>query len=471
MKKNTLILMLLGLAVPLLSSMVFCQSFWVDQDLMRMLAFGRGSIGFGARAAAMGGAFTALADDITAMSYNPAGLAQIIKPEVSVGANYGGLSTRYPGLSLSSGSWTAIQVEPYNPRSSALAFDYAGLAIPFRVGGIPIVVGLAYQNRISNALRADFVRTTNESGYTEDPAMDQTDGEDFAYHNTGGISTATFSIALRPLDFLHIGGNINMNRMTLTDSLAWLRETTVYLGGAEFGQYSTKADYLTTYKVNRGISYDLGVLLKFKIFSLGATYKSGWHASLAYSSLMNVSGNDLSGYEWSDTFSEELKGELHWPRAFNAGVALQPIDALTIAFDYNFTQWSRGQITWDGYLPLGFPMNEPADARTLRAGLEYLAFWKNFAMPIRIGGFRDRLIGPDASGIPITFWGATFGTGIAVKDFVVDVAGVYNFGAFDAAPNINLPDGIVRAKSSNWRVILSVSLRLGVSRSDTSSET
>jgi len=39
--------------------------------------------GAGARAMGLGGAFIALADDATAVSFNPAGLAQMVKPEIS----------------------------------------------------------------------------------------------------------------------------------------------------------------------------------------------------------------------------------------------------------------------------------------------------------------------------------------------------------------------------------------------------
>ena len=39
--------------------------------------------GAGARALGLGGAFIAVADDATAVSFNPAGLAQLLNPEVS----------------------------------------------------------------------------------------------------------------------------------------------------------------------------------------------------------------------------------------------------------------------------------------------------------------------------------------------------------------------------------------------------
>ena len=40
--------------------------------------------GAGARAIGTGGAFIAVADDATAVSFNPAGLAQLLRPEVSL---------------------------------------------------------------------------------------------------------------------------------------------------------------------------------------------------------------------------------------------------------------------------------------------------------------------------------------------------------------------------------------------------
>ena len=49
----------------------------------------------GARSAGFGGAFVAVADDATAAFANPAGLVQLLKPEVSIEARYWQYSTRY----------------------------------------------------------------------------------------------------------------------------------------------------------------------------------------------------------------------------------------------------------------------------------------------------------------------------------------------------------------------------------------
>src|SRR5687767_4320158 len=55
-------------------------------------------MGAGARAAAMGNAFTAVADDVTATYWNPAGLGQIKNAQMSLMQNAGLIDTQYQYL-------------------------------------------------------------------------------------------------------------------------------------------------------------------------------------------------------------------------------------------------------------------------------------------------------------------------------------------------------------------------------------
>ncbi len=66
-----------------------------------------GITGSGARALGMAGAFTAIADDATAASWNPAGLCVLERPEASlVGQPYTGLTSSYPSYTYRGNSVT-----------------------------------------------------------------------------------------------------------------------------------------------------------------------------------------------------------------------------------------------------------------------------------------------------------------------------------------------------------------------------
>ncbi|HEX3135666.1 MAG TPA: hypothetical protein VHX44_19040, partial [Planctomycetota bacterium] len=52
-------------------------------------------IGAGARALGMGGAFTAVADDATANTWNPAGMTQLERPEASISGAYNWRQARF----------------------------------------------------------------------------------------------------------------------------------------------------------------------------------------------------------------------------------------------------------------------------------------------------------------------------------------------------------------------------------------
>src|SRR5712692_400351 len=56
----------------------------VDESFLLNLQTFNTALGVGARPLGMGGAFVAVADDATAASWNPAGLALLLHPEVSI---------------------------------------------------------------------------------------------------------------------------------------------------------------------------------------------------------------------------------------------------------------------------------------------------------------------------------------------------------------------------------------------------
>ena len=93
-------------------------------------------VGSGARALGMG-AFTAIADDATAASWNPAGLIQLERPEISGVGSY--LSRSEDFVSADAG----LGVDPGDMSSTDI--NYLSGVLPFRVFNTNFVVSLNYQ--------------------------------------------------------------------------------------------------------------------------------------------------------------------------------------------------------------------------------------------------------------------------------------------------------------------------------------
>src|SRR5262249_58170972 len=83
--------------------------------------------GSGARAAGMANAFVAVSDDGTAASWNPAGLAQLRKPELSV------VSSTNERILSADGIRTRDDLSRFTPISASYQstyLDFASLAVP-----------------------------------------------------------------------------------------------------------------------------------------------------------------------------------------------------------------------------------------------------------------------------------------------------------------------------------------------------
>ena len=96
-------------------------------------------VGSGARALGFGGSFSAIADDATAASWNPAGLTQLERPEISFVYRYSETRNRHDS------DLDSFEAETSRYQSDGL--NYMSLAYPFFINPLrtPIVVSLNYQ--------------------------------------------------------------------------------------------------------------------------------------------------------------------------------------------------------------------------------------------------------------------------------------------------------------------------------------
>lgn len=163
------------------------------------------AIGNGARHVGLGGAITAVTDDLMSIGWNPAGLSYLR------GAEFGFVAR---GLVLSTGAKgsTNNPTPSGYPRYSATGefggaldfFEFVGLAVPFKIGGRAVTAGVAHR-RFAEGLRPGSFRSNRR----------EANGRYFStirYFNEGGIFAISPSLGVEVTQRLRLGVTANVLR-------------------------------------------------------------------------------------------------------------------------------------------------------------------------------------------------------------------------------------------------------------------
>jgi len=422
----------------------------VDEGYLLNLQTFNSALGVGARAMGMGGAFVAVADDATAASWNPAGLAFLIRPEVSLVADrtmsslatsdyvdttpnpdFPGQTRRVPGTDDGTGS----------------GLSFLSVAYPLKTLGRRVTLQLSYQRQV-RPLSADLY-SRDETGAV--PAAGAPFVADYATERTthvsssGGVDNLSFGFGAALSETVFVGATLNYwfgspaaerHMTTRVASLAGRGDPQVYTDTVE-----------TTSETQRisSLSANLGVLYRpVSWLTLGAVYRSGWVGLAKTSYATARSGIDTVLYappggeaeyrtervDWAG--QTEASGSLAWPASYGLGAAFRPVSTLVLSLDFTRQEWSRGSIDLprvhlacvnDGVTqtcrPNGTPgFADPAvgageyvthvqyptqldatnlaqrDQNSFRAGAEWVLFLGSVTLPLRAGVYRVDSISP-----------------------------------------------------------------------------
>jgi len=151
-------------------------------------------VGSGARALGMGGAFIAIADDATAASWNPGGLIQLEKPEISiVGAYFHRIEDNDFGTNPeASGRQTVDDAD----------LNYLSFTYPFSLFNRNMVVSLNYQNLY------DFLRQWNFS--LDQRSTDLSLSQEVDYEQEGNLWALGLAYCIQLTPGLSFGGTLNI---------------------------------------------------------------------------------------------------------------------------------------------------------------------------------------------------------------------------------------------------------------------
>jgi len=409
--------------------------------------------GSGARAAGMANAFIAVSDDGTAASWNPSGLAQLRKPELSLvsttsgdSASVAGFRTRDDLASFSRAQSTYRSTYP----------DFASLAVPVTLWMKPVTFQGAWRRLYSLDHREMLSVTRVPLTPSAPPAVRFEGNSDIL----GSVDLFSAAAAVKLTTRLSLGASFNLWRGDWDETHVHSATPLDAPGVTEFGSVSQSSQV-------RGQSFVLGMMLSYPRFSLGVVYLNPL-----------VSDFDASAVGVSSTtegvVTQVLDGELHFPRAFGIGGAWRPASRWTVALDFTWDDWTEALLDTPatGRVNLfdGVPVELAAsrDTWSVNAGAERLFAGDGFVVPLRFGlawepqGARDAYTRD-----PVNFVMFALGTGYNTNSLKFDAAFQYRWASFQSgdefgpgASNPLLPSAVGERTNSQWRLKLSVILRL-----------
>lgn len=412
------------------------------------------TLGSGARAYGMGGAFLARADDATAASWNPAGLSYLRLPELTFVGVHNSFDTQRPN--------PIDQLVQENDSFAGGAIDFAAFTWPIAIGEVSGAVQISYQRAISfdGQRRIDVYGLPKppDDGGEGGPASGVDPTKTVLLQHTngssdGGYDVVAFGTGLRLSRRVRVG--FTVNRWTNGYDQLLTRNLLVDPTRRPIREFTL--DFRP-----KGWSFNAGVIYSpIEQLNLAAVYKTapGITARLDKARRDTWGAPGVVEEVTTNSFSNE-NARLDLPSSYGFGVSWRPRDTLTFSADYTRTRWSNALI--EGYFDLpvtaksgedGHPAPKPApvirppllyptlqdpaegadaqqDAKQLRLGLEYVFLTGPLKVPLRIGYFSDWQITPNPAGDTPRFNGITAGIGIALGSILLDVAYVYEFGEY-----------------------------------------
>ena len=367
----------------------------------------------GSRALAMGGAFVGLADDFSAIYWNPAGMSQFSTK------TFGFYGTDI----IPSGTYVnQIPLLGTIDAKTRTKHYLSGMAAYYHPINDKVVAGLGV-----------FVPSGLGTSWDGDDFLLSTYPflQSYEFYSQVALVTIAPALSYKINDMFSVGATLNIN-YGMFDLKRWagaaVMPPTLPAPGLDLGQFEMS---LTGW----GVGATLGVLFKpSDMISVGATLRTASKISFKGDTTITYLG--LLGVP----SSSEVELDITWPMWLAAGVAVRPISNLTITGDLQWSQWSSVDTIelnytdslWQIFMGLA-GMDELAmrwkNALQIRFGAEYQL---TKALALRAGYYHDPSPVPDQTIMPLLpsfdFNVLTVGLGYALDGLNIDLGFEYLMG-------------------------------------------
>ena len=340
--------------------------------------------GLGVRAMGMGGAYTGVADDFTAVFWNPAGLAQIEQREVYVAFLRNGMAND----AILAG--TATSSELTNTRFGSMGFVYP---YPVYRGSLVFAAGF---NRVK-----DFDWSLQIQGFV---AQDSLQADD-SFRHEGELSMTSLAAAADISPSISLGVALNIVSGEDESTSEFVSTDLDSLNYFVEKRYKDQEVFLDEY--NTSYTAALGVLVRTpredpKV-RFGATVSTGPTYEINYT-LKAPPEDQFSLIEYDDgrveesasiTFRDSYK--ISTPLEFGVGGSIRPVPELLLAASLHVSEWSQAEYRGRDEVDLRANAEfetQYEDVTRYHLGVEYLV--PSIALDLRAGFYSDPIpfVGP-----------------------------------------------------------------------------
>ena len=337
--------------------------------------------GVGVRAMGMGGAFAGVADDFTAMYWNPAGLAQMTRREVRVSF------LRNSSTTESTLNGTAGQSDLSNTRFGTLGFVFP---YPVYQGSLVLAAGFT---RIK-----DFDWSLNLKGSEGGLAADH------LFQHEGELALAGVTAAVDVSPSVALGATLGMTsgEDQAVNEFNWTDPQDEFIERRFLARDSFADEY------QRSLYAVLGVMIKapreHPRYRLGATITTGAAHKIRYVFRGAASDTGYSLVEYDDGTVEEFPDDLFsdsyklsLPFEFGLGASAAVAPGLMLAGSLHYAEWSQSEYRTadDGEFRASTSFEtQYQDVLRYHLGVEYKV--PTIALDLRAGYFTDPIpfVGP-----------------------------------------------------------------------------
>ncbi len=434
-----LIILYLFFIITFIPSSVICAVYTELYPDMSMNA-SPNPVGSGARAMGLGGAFISVADDATAASWNPAGLLQLTKPEISAVGSFFTGKTDY--------KTSGIEGDIEEASLDIFHLNYLSGVIPFTLMRRNFVFSLNYQHIYE--FYKENVYTWKELYSLPVINVSHTNRK----YQKGSLYTLSPALAMQIIPSLFVGLTFNFWEKDILDN-GWENIDIQDAYGIDFG--NEKSSHIETYERYdfSGFNMHIGFLYKSdpfvlwggrKKFRIGGVIKTSFKADIQRD-ILEISYEKypdnpvLNSYIVSGLYTNPM---LKMPFSYGLGASLDISESFSLAFDVYHTNWEEYLLIYPNgseSSPISAKFSTQHNIKSttqIRLGAEYLIQKPGKIIPVRFGIFYD----PEPSmGKPDDLYGISLGTGISYKElFSVDFAYHVRFGHKRKAESIQGQD-------------------------------